>query len=119
MDQGIMTTTVAVLVLFGGVFTLLGVGSVTGRLRRNSLAGIRISATMVSDEAWAAGHRAAAPIFFTVGGLALLLIVPVVFGWLPGDPETILLGYSLFLLVMVWPMVRVATKAARHVADRP
>jgi len=40
----------------------------TGRLRRNVLAGIRIPSTMHSDDAWRAGHVAAATAL-TVAGL--------------------------------------------------
>lgn len=38
----------------------LGRMSATGRLPRNVFAGIRIPSTMRSDEAWRAGHHAAA-----------------------------------------------------------
>jgi hypothetical protein len=46
---------------FGGVvLVVVGRLAASGRLPRNILAGIRLPSTMRSDEAWRAGHDAAA-----------------------------------------------------------
>ncbi len=53
---------------FSGVTLItLGLMAATGRLPRNLFAGIRIPSTLRSDEAWRAGHRAAASALTTAG----------------------------------------------------
>ena len=53
---------------FGGVtLIVLGLMSATERLPRNLFAGIRIPSTLRSDDAWRAGHRAAASALTTAG----------------------------------------------------
>ncbi len=48
-----------VLAILSGMLWVLTSFAVNGRLRRNRFVGIRSTATMVSDEAWLAAHRAA------------------------------------------------------------
>lgn len=43
-----------------------------GTLKRNPMMGIRIPSTMASDEAWDAGHRAAAATTIASGGVLLV-----------------------------------------------
>ncbi len=49
------------LVLTGVVVQLVGRGAASGSIERNSVTGIRTKATQSSDDAWRAGHVAAAP----------------------------------------------------------
>lgn len=44
----------------GAVIVWTARAGASGRLRRNELVGIRTAATLASDEAWAAAHRAGA-----------------------------------------------------------
>jgi len=63
----------ACLVGGGGIVAWVGWRSATGRLGRNWLVGIRIPATLESDEAWEAAHRAAGYLL-TVGGVVPILV---------------------------------------------
>ncbi len=49
------------LLLLGALLGWLARAAASDALRRNGAAGIRTRATMASDAAWFAGHRAAAP----------------------------------------------------------
>ena len=69
-----------VLVMVGLVLVVLGERSRSGRLRRNTFAGVRTRTTLSSDAAWNAAQRASAS--FTIvagcgaafGGLVLALV---------------------------------------------
>ena len=63
----------------GALVVALGGLAATGRLPRNPLAGIRIPSTMRSDEAWRAGHHAAASALVVsgLGPIVATLIVTV------------------------------------------
>lgn len=75
--------------LAGVIVVALGRMAATGRLPRNVLAGIRIPSTMRSDEAWHAGHLAAASAL-TVSGLGPIAAALVVGAKRPGrDTQTL------------------------------
>ena len=61
MAQEILARGVLAIVMVGaGVLQLwMATATASGRLGRNQIAGIRIPATLASDEAWLAGHRRA------------------------------------------------------------
>jgi len=68
----------------GLIVVVLGRLAATGRLPRNLLAGIRIPATLRSDEAWRAGHQAAAAAL-TVAGCGPVTVAAVVATRQPGQ----------------------------------
>ncbi len=75
-------TLVLSLAVGGAVLVWVARAGASGRLRRNELVGIRTQASLASDEAWAAAHRAGAR-WTEVGGwcgiaagAATLLLVP-------------------------------------------
>lgn len=95
--------------LVGPLYAILGAGTLwlaylcaTGRLKRNGLVGMRTRATMATDAAWYAAHRASA---WSIAVAALILLAVGV--WLllarPGDVEarSAVLGTSLIVLVVV------------------
>ena len=89
--------------------------SMAGGLARNRIAGIRTSATLSSDEAWAAGHRAGGPLMaaggwaYVVTGVVLLVTVRQ-----PGWLALVVLGLGNVALITscVMSVVR-ANRAAR------
>lgn len=67
----------------GALVIWMARAAASGRLKRNHLAGIRISSTMASDAAWLAGHvRAEKPTIYggiasIVSGVVALIPVPM------------------------------------------
>ena len=61
----------------GVVMVALGRVAATGRLPRNLFAGIRIPSTLRSDEAWRAGHLAAASAL-TVSGIGPIAVAMII-----------------------------------------
>lgn len=65
-------------VFVGAALLALAAGATAGTLPRNGAVGIRTRATRMSDEAWQAGHRAAAPVLVAGGWLSLVAGAAVV-----------------------------------------
>jgi hypothetical protein len=76
---------------FAGLVVIgLGRMAATGRLPRNLFAGIRIPSTLRSDEAWRAGHQAAAAAL-TAAGVGPVVAAVIVAAKSPArDTETVL-----------------------------
>lgn len=108
------------LFMVGGVLLLMAKQSGEG-FARNSLYGIRTKATMASDAAWEAGHRAAAPAVRTSAWIALVFAVllgATALIWPQEEPvpvATVVLWIAGYVQVMVSAliMVRIANGAAR------
>ena len=95
--------------IIGPLFAIIGVASLwmaslmrDDRLPRNGLVGMRTRATMASDAAWNAAHRASAwsialtGVVLLVGGVWLLLARRS-----PDATRNVLLGITLAVLVIV------------------
>lgn len=81
-----------------------------GRLRRNSIAGIRIPALLASDEAWRTGHRAA--VLPTIGAAIVCVVLAAVV--LTGRPVAYL-GAPLEIVVLVIGVIAGSLLARRAV----
>lgn len=122
----------AVLPLVGSFFilSLVFLGTAwtirTGMLERNGVVGIRTRATKVSDQAWAAGHRAAYGALRMTGWLCLgvgvltTMLALVVRGryLVPVVLSIAVVGY-VALVVGLIVIVREANAGARNTSTRP
>ena len=94
----------------------------TGRLGLNVAVGIRTPATMRSDAAWLAGHRAAWPVARAAGRVVALLAVVATVLLLIGHPVAAMacgMAGLLLVLVAAIPIARSAGAAARAVEEVP
>jgi hypothetical protein len=104
------------LAISGVVVIGLGRMAATGRLPRNLFAGIRIPSTMRSDEAWRAGHQAAASAL-TVAGVGPVVSAVIVVATRPGSKaQTVLSRISTgWLLGWIGYATVEASRAARAI----
>ncbi len=112
---------IGVSAMFVGSLVVAEVGrrSSAGRLGRNHLVGIRVPATLESDEAWRAAHLAAGRTLVVAGlGSAALTVVAAIAGSISGEKAAVAI-----LLVMAAAVLAIGalmsgqrgTKAARSV----
>lgn len=106
---------IVLLVTMGGAGALLiwmARAAASGKLKRNSLAGIRTPSTMASDEAWLAAHERSKGATLLTGYLSVAIGV---ISLVPMPPSAlgimVLAGAALMVIVMMWG-TRVGTKAA-------
>lgn len=80
-DSGARILLFVVLLAAGIGVSWVAQAAATGRLKRNSLAGIRLPTTMASDEAWRAAHVRARPPMLCAGvvsvAAAVLALLPL------------------------------------------
>jgi len=105
------------LLILSAVFSFLATSMSSGELPRNNAVGIKTKHTQASDEAWLAGHEAAAATVRSAGltGWAVLLGVAVlcIFRLWPWAMGVSGLGYVLLIGLML-----VATSKANKAASR-
>jgi hypothetical protein len=101
-----------VLMLAGGLLAYVGIRCFRGELVRNTQMGIRTPATLASDDAWLAGHRAAAPWLVAAAAGA---VVPGCITLFRPSSSTMALSVMVGLGAMVG-LVAVATAAAHAAA---
>ncbi|MCZ4067813.1 SdpI family protein [Microbacterium sp. H37-C3] len=96
----------------GALLIWMARAAASGKLKRNSLAGIRTPSTMASDEAWLAAHvrskgatLATGYVSVAIGVVSLVPMPPAALGIM------VLVGAILMVIVMMWG-TRVGTKAA-------
>jgi hypothetical protein len=96
----------------GALLIWMARAAASGRLKRNSLAGIRTPSTMASDEAWLAAHERSKGATLLTGYLSIAIGVASL---VPMPPAAlgimVLAGAILMVVVMMWG-TRVGTKAA-------
>jgi hypothetical protein len=114
-----MSGATGLFVLSGVVFVGLGMLTLSGRLRRNDLVGVRISGAVTSDTVWNAAQRASAPLMIATGVISFLLAGLFGIPWLvngrqPVDPQLLSNCFAGFLLVMSALMVLVSRRAVRR-----
>jgi hypothetical protein len=103
----------ALLALAAVVVAAVTVVAGVGRLRRNSIAGIRIPSLYASDEAWMHGHRAA-----IVPTAASAIVCVVIAAILLTDPAFALVGTILETAVLVIGVLLATVLAGRAARRR-
>lgn len=113
-----MDAAIALFLVAGLVFGGLGVLSLTGRLPRNGLAGVRIAGATADDKAWRTVHRASGPWMIATGAVGFLLAGVFGVPWLAAgqqlaDPNALSNGFAVFLLAMAAVIILVSRRALR------
>ncbi|UFU02053.1 SdpI family protein [Ruania suaedae] len=122
-DSAALSATGLLLVAAGVAIVVVARRAAQGRIGRNQIAGIRTAATLASDEAWLAAHRAGEPLMRLGGWLcALTGAVTAVLAWLELDNAwllgAVLLGGTALVLVAVIGSAARGQRAARAVGER-
>ncbi|MDP5227505.1 MULTISPECIES: SdpI family protein [Arthrobacter] len=105
---GVILAVAAVGIIVSGVLAL------RGRLPLNFMVGIRLPATMKSEAAWNAGHKAAAPLLI-LGGVSVGAGAVLTFLGGGQDPSVTVLPFVGGLLLCVILAAVVAVRAAHKV----
>lgn len=106
------------LLLLGGLFMAIARMGAAGTLSRNGLVGIRTAATMQSDAAWYAAHRAIAPVlricaWAQIVGAAVVLIL----GLMAHNSAVIPVGLAFLILPTIAMMVAAMTRGTSAAND--
>ena len=106
------------LLLLGGLFLAIARMGAAGTLRRNGLVGVRTAATMQSDAAWYAAHRAIAPVlricaWAQIAGAAAVLAL----GLAAQTTLTIPTGLAFLILPTLAMVVAAMTRGASAAND--
>lgn len=99
------------------VFVATAWAAGTGRLKRNQLVGIRTPASMRSDQAWVAAHRAAlrlTPLYLLIGAVVAIALVSAVATAASPGPVILIgaIGYGVLVPVLIVTAI-VAGRAAK------
>lgn len=100
-------------IVAGAVVAVIGVLGVTGRLRRQHWAAIRLASTLSNDETWYAGHRAGSP-FLVAGGVLVAAIGVLVVVTAP--PASSAAAWSMVVVAILLVCAAVAAIRADLVA---
>ena len=106
------------LLLLGGLFMAIARMGAAGTLSRNGLVGIRTAATMQSDAAWYAAHKAIAPVlricaWAQIAGAALVLAL----GLMAHNSAVIPVGLAFLILPTIAMIVAVMTRGTSAAND--
>lgn len=114
MTEEILVRALLVVVMAGSGVALIWMARATasGRLGRNQLAGIRLPATMASDEAWLVAHQAARRPTERAGWCALASAVP---GVLPVSIPVVTISVMVGCVAMLVFVLRGAALGTRAV----
>lgn len=107
------------LLLAGGLLLTLARMGAAGTLSRNRVIGIRTGATMQSDAAWYAAHKAIAPVlracsWVQLAGAAVIVVLALSMENAPIMP----IGLAFLLLPIIGMLIATATTAANEAHQR-
>lgn len=103
------------LVVAAAAATVAFVGylGLAGKLPRNHFAGVRTRATLASDEAWVAAHRAAGPLLMLGGAAAVAVSLAVApFAFAGVVPDNLAIGAVIASAAIVLAAALVSARSA-------